>query len=151
MITTIQAFLKKHFDSTDVGGASDGRQALQAATAVLLMEIARADTGVDAVEREMIQRIISAHFELTPGLAREISRLAEQEADEVTSLHPYTRLINTECSIEDKISIVRMLWQVTCADGKIDKHEEHLVRRVAALLHVPHREFIRTKLEVTAG
>lgn len=115
------------------------------------MEIARADTEIDNIEREMIHQIISDHFELSPGLAREVSLLAEQQADEVTSLHPFTRLINSECSIEDKISIVRMLWQVTYADGEIDKHEEHLVRRVAALLHVPHREFIRTKLQVAAG
>lgn len=150
MITTIQGFLKRHFDSAEVTQANSG-QALQAATAALLMEIARADTEIDNIEREMIHQIISDHFELSPGLAREVSLLAEQQADEVTSLHPFTRLINSECSIEDKISIVRMLWQVTYADGEIDKHEEHLVRRVAALLHVPHREFIRTKLQVAAG
>lgn len=150
MITTIQAFLKRHFDSPEVTQPNSG-QALQAATAALLMEIARADTEIDDIEREMIHQIISDHFELSPRLAREVSQLAEQQADDVTCLHPFTRLINSECSIEDKIGIVRMLWQVTYADGKLDKHEEHLVRRVADLLHVSHREFIRTKLQAGSG
>ena len=150
MLTTIQAFLKRNFD-TGQSEQSDSGQALQTATAVLLMEIARADTEIDDVEREMIRRIISAHFDLPSELAGEVSRLAEGQAEEVTSLHPFTRLINSECSLEDRIGIVRMLWQVTYANGEIDKHEEHLVRRVADLLHVPHREFIRTKLQVASG
>jgi uncharacterized tellurite resistance protein B-like protein len=38
-----------------------------------------------------------------------------------------------------------MLWKVSCADGKIDAHEEHLVRKVADLLYVPHARFIQAK------
>ena len=44
-----------------------------------------------------------------------------------------------------------MLWRVTCADGHVDKYEEYLVRKIADLLYVPHREYIRMKLEVIDG
>jgi hypothetical protein len=43
--------------------------------------------------------------------------------------------------------IVRMLWEVSFADGHAGSHEQHLVRKVAGLLHVPHRDFIRMKLQ----
>jgi len=43
-----------------------------------------------------------------------------------------------------------MLWQVSRADGRIDAHEEHLVRKVAELLYVPHSRFIQTKIAHTA-
>jgi hypothetical protein len=33
----------------------------------------------------------------------------------------------------------------------VDKYEEYLVRKIAELLYVPHREFIRMKLEVIDG
>jgi len=31
------------------------------------------------------------------------------------------------------------------ADHELDKYEEHLLRRLAELLHVPHKDFIQTK------
>ncbi|MEC8444130.1 MAG: TerB family tellurite resistance protein, partial [Pseudomonadota bacterium] len=30
--------------------------------------------------------------------------------------------------------------------GNLDKYEEHIIRRIAELLYLPHSEFIRTKL-----
>jgi uncharacterized tellurite resistance protein B-like protein len=40
-----------------------------------------------------------------------------------------------------------MLWEVSFSDGHAGAHEEHLVRKVAGLLHVPHRDFIRMKFQ----
>jgi uncharacterized tellurite resistance protein B-like protein len=37
---------------------------------------------------------------------------------------------------------------VAYADGDLDKYEEHLIRRVAELIYVPHEEYIRAKLAV---
>jgi uncharacterized tellurite resistance protein B-like protein len=38
-----------------------------------------------------------------------------------------------------------MLWQVAYADGSLDPYEEALVRKIADLIYVPHREFIQAK------
>ena len=40
-----------------------------------------------------------------------------------------------------------MLWLVAFADGKKDAHEEHMVRKIAGLLHVAHPDFIDAKLK----
>jgi uncharacterized tellurite resistance protein B-like protein len=40
-----------------------------------------------------------------------------------------------------------MLWEVSGADGCLDEHEEHLVRKVADLLCVPYQQFIYTRLQ----
>ena len=146
MITTIQTFLKKHLRSVDDSQANSD-EALRSATAVLLMEVARADTRISGEERQAIHRLIETYYDIPSGQARELAVSAEQLADDATSLYPFTRLINSECSLGDRISIVRMLWEVTYADGHVDAHEEHLVRKVADLLYVPHREFIRTRLQ----
>jgi hypothetical protein len=37
---------------------------------------------------------------------------------------------------------------VAYADQHLDRYEDHLVRKVADLIHVRHSDFIRTKLEV---
>jgi len=41
-----------------------------------------------------------------------------------------------------------MLWQVAFADGHLDPYEEALVRKIADLIYVPHRDFIQSKLRV---
>ena len=47
---------------------------------------------------------------------------------------------------DDKVQLITSLWKVAYADGDLDKYEEHLIRRVADLLYVPHDAFIRAKL-----
>lgn len=149
MISTIRVFLTQRLQMQEI--SEDNSENLQTATALLLMEIARADHDISEQERVAIQRIIERQHAVTPEQALEIVQAAEQQVGEVTSLHPFTSMLNRECSMEDRIGIVSLLWEVTFADGRIDAHEEHLVRRVADLLHVPHREFIRTKLQHTGG
>jgi len=39
---------------------------------------------------------------------------------------------------------------VVFADAEMEKYEEHLVRKLADLLYVPHSQFIATKLRVQA-
>jgi uncharacterized tellurite resistance protein B-like protein len=49
--------------------------------------------------------------------------------------------------MEDRIEIVHRLWEVTFLDGEVHAREEHLVRKVADLLYVPHSQFIRGKVK----
>ena len=63
------------------------------------------------------------------------------------SLYEFTSRLNEELSPEEKADTVEMLWRVAFADGRLDKYEEHLIRKAADLLHVPHRRFIRAKLK----
>ena len=146
MITTIQVLLKKYRCAPE--DSSSGREeALRMAVAVLLMETARSEDGISDEERRVIQGIIEKQHSLSPDQAREIADAAERDAEQAHSLHPFTRLIVDECSVAERAEIIRMLWEVTFADGHAGDHEQHLVRKVAGLLHVPHREFIRMKLQ----
>ena len=146
MITTIQTLLKR-YKQAPAAVQRDSEQALRMATAALLMEVARADHDIKDEEREAVRRIIENYYSVSPEQARELAAAAESHADDATSLFPFTRLITSECSMEDRVRIVGMLWKVSCADGHIDAHEEHLIRKVADLLYVPHSEFIRVKLQ----
>ena len=44
-----------------------------------------------------------------------------------------------------------MLWEVAYADGRIDKYEEHLLRRLVDLLHIPMADYIRAREAVVAA
>ena len=45
-----------------------------------------------------------------------------------------------------KFEIMIALWQIALADKQIDRFEEHMIRRVAELIYVPHERFIEAKL-----
>ena len=122
MLTTIQTLLKK-YTQTPAAVQQDSEQALRMATAVLLMEVARADHDIIDEEREAVRRVIENYYSVSPEQARELAAAAENQTDDATSLFPFTRLITSECSMEDRIKIVSMLWEVSCADGYIDAHE----------------------------
>ena len=50
--------------------------------------------------------------------------------------------------VAEKQRVVEMLWQVALADSRLDRHEDHLVRRIAELLYVPHSDLIRIRNRV---
>jgi uncharacterized tellurite resistance protein B-like protein len=71
---------------------------------------------------------------------------AEQTVDRAHDLHQFTAEINRSLAHEEKLRLVEQLWRVARADEVVHKYEEHIIRRIADLLHVSHREFIAAKL-----
>ncbi len=146
MLSAIRQFFETHIAELSSDPDPQEREhAHRLATAALLIEMTRADHEVKAIERDAVTRAIDKAFGLPPEETRELVALAELEADQATSLYEFTRLINQHFSHQDKGHIVELLWEVAYADGELDKYEEHLVRKLADLIHVPHSTFIRAK------
>lgn len=120
---------------------------IQLASAVLLIEAARADHQQDGEEMRTIERLLRDHFDLTPEETSALTRLASEQVDHSVALQNFTRQLTDALDESERGALVGMLWEVVYADGKVDRWEEHLVRRVADLLYVTHSEFIRQKLE----
>lgn len=149
MFKAISEFYSAHVAGRlEAPDGGDSEHAYQLATAALLMEISRADQTIEKSERDLIERAIREKFQLDENETAELVQLAESEANNATSLYEFTRLINENFDHQQKQRVVEMLWQVAYADGNADNYEEHLIRRIADLIHVPHRGFIRAKLAV---
>jgi uncharacterized tellurite resistance protein B-like protein len=43
-----------------------------------------------------------------------------------------------------------MLWRVAYADGRVDPHEDALVRKVADLLYLPQAAYVKAKERAAA-
>jgi len=115
------------------------------AAAALLVEIARADFDYSQDEEGAIRGALGNALALGSHELDELVELAREEAEEATSLHQFTRLINESHSIDDKRALMVDLWRVAYADGRVDEFEEHLLRRIADLLHLRHSEFMQAK------
>lgn len=141
--------IKKFFSATPVPeGVLEQREPLELATAALLIELARSDFVESPQELTVVRGLLQRRFGIAAEALDQLLADAARRADSAVSLHEFTHRLNTELDAEDKVALIEMLWRVSYADSRIDKHEEHLVTRIAGLLHVSDRERIRTKLKV---
>ena len=142
--------IKNFFDQRLIPGAAaddpDSEHVLRLAIGALLLEMTHMDGEVWPEQREAVATAVLEHFDLPEGEAAELLKLAEAERSEATDYFQFTSLINGVYTPEQKISLVELLWQIAYANESLHKYEEHLVRKIADLLHVPHSAFIATKL-----
>jgi uncharacterized tellurite resistance protein B-like protein len=121
------------------------------AVAALLVEVLRADYDVGPNERQQVMNSVAALLGLQAAATQALVAEAEQQIDRSHDLYQFTSQINRTYSEADKVRLLEALWRVADADMAIHKYEEHLIRRVADLLHVPHSGFIAAKLRATGS
>lgn len=126
------------------GAAVDERLA----TALLLAELARADDRVEASEEAVIEKLLAERFGLEPAEARDLMVKAAAREERTISLYHYVEALNARLDYPGRCEVVEMLWRVALADGHLDAHEEHRLRKIAGLLYVSDSDFVRTKLKV---
>jgi uncharacterized tellurite resistance protein B-like protein len=144
--------LKRLFGTTpDAAGLLQTREPLELATAALLIELARADFSESSAEMAAIRQLLRRRYAMDDATLDKLIVDATRRADRAVSLHEFTHRLNLELPEADKLAIIEMLWRVSNADGSIDKHEEHLIRRIAGLLHISDRDRVRLKLKVVVG
>jgi uncharacterized tellurite resistance protein B-like protein len=119
---------------------------LELATAALLIEVSRADFDVTEEESAAIVEQVRKGFGLPEAETREIVALAEEEVARAVSLYEFTRLVDKAFSLDQKRHIIGLLWDVALSDERLEPREEHLIRKIATLLHVPHEAFIAEKI-----
>lgn len=133
--------LKKFFDGKLAGAEADAgpasAHAVELATAALLVEMQRADTVSGADEDAEIRALLGRHFHLGEDEVAGLLELAHDRADRSVSLHEFTRMVHGHLDVAQKTTVLEMLWRVALADGTVDAHEDHLLRKVADLLYLP--------------
>jgi uncharacterized tellurite resistance protein B-like protein len=147
MISALKALFE--IDGRDDSEALEHQ--LRLASAALLIETARADFTQDGVEEAAMHAVLCTGLGLAATEVDELLGLASDQVDAATSLFEFTRVINDHFSPSRKRQLVAGMWAVAYADGNVDKYEEHLIRRVADLLYVPHEDYIRAKLDAAAA
>lgn len=124
----------------------DALEPKQLAAAALMIEVATIDESFDDTETHALTAELRRQFEVDADTLQQLVERARAERNDSTSLYQFTRLVNDAFSHEEKCQLMLGMWRVAFADGSLDKYEEHIIRRVSELIHIPHKDFIRTKL-----
>lgn len=144
MLHAIKAFFEKHIAAPADPLAEE--RAMRLATAALMIEMQRMDATVTAEETDTARAALSARFGLSAPEADELLALADDARRQATDYFQFTSLINQHYSATQKVALIDALWRIAYADGTVHDYEEHLVRKIADLLYVPHADFIAAKL-----
>jgi uncharacterized tellurite resistance protein B-like protein len=142
---SLLAKLKRRFESGDAESPDSRAGGVRLATAALLVEAIRADFEVTPGERAALAALLERHFGLTAPEAHGLIGEAERAADRSVSLYDFTRVLNDALAPGEKLDVIELLWRAALADGELDKYEDHLVGKLAELLHVQRSEVIRIR------
>lgn len=137
--------LKKLFAVPDSEPVKPDAHQLAVAATALMVQLSRVDNHEDERELQIIVDCAVKAHQVTREEAEEILQDALAHAEDATSLYEFTGQINDHFDQEQKQSLLESIWRVALADGRIDKYEEHLIRRMADLLHLNHREFMQAR------
>lgn len=124
---------------------------LQLATAVLLVEVMRAEPSLQDSERDAVLTALRRKFTLRDDELQRLLELAHETARTAYDYQRFTALMNERFTQEQKIRVVEAMWEVAFADHHLDAHEHHVISKVAGLLHVTHGEYIAAKLHAQAA
>jgi uncharacterized tellurite resistance protein B-like protein len=145
MIVKIKQFFEQYIIVTESINEDELEHQLQLACAALMIEVLYADYSVDDNELDTLLKTLQDNFDLNKEEAENLVQLAIEERTRATDYYQFTSLINEFYSQQQKRELVTRLWQMAYADRTVHKFEEHLVRRLADLLHVPHSAFMQSK------
>lgn len=146
LLQSVRASLQKL-----VGGETPEQQhsretlALQQSVATLLYETARVDHDVKELDLHIAAESLRELFGLSDEQAQALLSHASHPHQRPTSYHPLAKVINKRFSAKQKHRLVEHMWRVAHADHEVDMYEDHLVRKIAELLYVPHSDFITAK------
>ena len=148
MLDAIKSFFDRHIAPSDADSSRSEEHRVRVAVAALLTEVVRMDDDMAEQERQQVLSSIGEKFSLSDAEARELVALAEEEAHGATDFFQFTSQINRAFSPQQKVKLIEHMWRVAHADGIIHKYEDHLIRKVSALIYVSHKDFIASKHRV---
>lgn len=121
---------------------------IRTATCALFLEMASIDGEFSENERENIVNILKEEYDVSEEYAAKLTKTAQEELLGSSDLWQFTNLINENYSEDERVRVVELLWRLMLTDGKIDQHEEYLVRKLASLLRLSHKKLIEAKVRV---
>jgi uncharacterized tellurite resistance protein B-like protein len=148
MLTAIRKFFDQHIAAQPEETDASAERRAQIAAAVLLVEVARSDQNFSDAERQTVLGSVQGKFGLSPAQAQELLALAESESHDAHDIYQFTSKIDATFSPERKVRLIEELWRAAYSDSVLHEYEEHLIRRVADMLHLSHSQFIGAKLRV---
>ena len=101
----------------------------------LMFEIAISDGKLDSSELKLIKKRADK-FASEDLKASSIVKKIIDETEESVSFYPSIKKINDTHTKEEKIELLKVLWELVTADSVVDAYEENLYFQIAELIQI---------------
>jgi len=114
----------------------------------LMFEIAISDGTLDTNELKLIKK--RADKVATEDLkASTIVKKIIDETEKSSSFYPTIKRINDSHSYDEKIDLLKVLWELVTADSVVDAYEENLYFKIAELIKIKRSTANQIKQQTT--
>ena len=124
--------VKKFFARVDKKESNERRRErphdASVATCALLLEMANIDGEFSAPERESMISLLKGKYHIPDEYVEQLIKVANEKLKQSVDLWRFTNLINRNYSMEEKRRIIEMVWEIAFRDGRLDKHEDYLMK-----------------------
>ena len=118
---------------------------IELTASVLAYELARSDGEITEDELRVLMSEIQKIAKKVGKNKDEILKIVEVYSANSVSFHEFVEDINKNYSKEEKISLLKFMWETAYADGILEVDEERLIRRVADLINIKDIEVLKLK------
>ena len=118
---------------------------LELTASILAYEIARSDGDISESELNVLLEEVKVIASKVKKSEDEIIRIIEIYSQNSVSFHEFIEDINKDYSKDEKLSLIKFLWDVAYADKILEVNEERLIRRIADLINIKDIEVLRLK------
>tara|TARA_E500000178_G_C16727217_1_gene619873 strand:- start:182 stop:631 length:450 start_codon:yes stop_codon:yes gene_type:complete len=112
---------------------------------ILAYEIARSDGDISQSELDLLLNEVKKITSKVNKPQDEILEIIETYSKNSVSFHEFIEDINKDYSKEEKLSLIKYLWDVAYADNILEVSEERLIRRIADLIKIKDVEVLKLK------
>ena len=118
---------------------------IELTASVLAYEIARSDGEIDQNELNVLMEEIKVISKKVNKDEAEIFEIIEEYSKDSVSFYEFVEDINNDYTKDEKLSLLKFMWKIAYADGKLDVDEERLIRRLADLIKIKDMDVLKLK------
>ena len=118
---------------------------IELTAAVLAYEIARIDGDISKDELNILMQEIKVISSKVNKNEEEILKIIEIYSNDSISFYDFVEDINKSYKKDEKLSLLKFMWKIAYADGRLDVDEERLIRRLADLIKIKDMEVLKLK------
>ena len=139
-------FFKKNTSSQDL--EQDSSFDIELVAYALAYEVAIADGAIDNDELARIKLGLENISIKLSQSTEELFQVIEEHTQNSVSFYEFVEDINSNFNKEQKLALIKLLWETAYADNVLEVNEERLIRRVADLIRIKSSLVLKLKDEV---
>lgn len=139
-------FFKKNTSSQDL--EQDSSFDIELVAYALAYEVAIADGAIDNDELARIKLGLENISIKLSQSTEELFQVIEEHTKNSVSFYEFVEDINSNFNKEQKLALIKLLWETAYADNVLEVNEERLIRRVADLIRIKSSLVLKLKEEV---